>query len=101
MKNIGKELAMCVGYFIVMYILISVLIPAQYRGPLLRISAYVIIAAFVVNIFKLVFGASNTGFFSSFFRWAAILILCAYALSFLGYLTIDGFRDLINKFIGG
>ena len=95
MNKYVKEFIRCSGYYIVMVILTLVMIPAKAQAPLLRISAIVIGAALLINIFSMILGGDQTSFSTRIARHLTSFIFISYVLLFLVVLLFDQFGELL------
>ena len=100
MKKVFHEVLRCIGYYILMYVVTAVMIPERARGPLNKISGLVILAALLINLFRLFLGGDNdTGFLATAGRKITFILFTAYALTLIACLVFDGFVDLLAKLV--
>jgi len=96
MRKFINEILRCVGYYIVMVIVTAVMIPAKAQPSMNKISAIAIIAALIINIFRMLLGGDESEFGTRVARHLTTFIFVAYILVFLAALLLDNFSDLLQ-----
>ena len=96
MKKFVTEILRCIGYYIVMVIVTAIMIPSKAQPPMNKISAITIIAAMIINIFRMLLGGDESEFGTRVARHLTTFIFVAYILAFLAALLLDNFGDLLQ-----
>ena len=96
MRKFFNEILKCVGYYIIMVIVTAIMIPSKAQPPMNRISALAIIAALILNIFRMLLGGDESEFGTRIARHLTTFIFVAYILVFLAALLLDNFGDLLQ-----
>ena len=101
MRNVFHEVLRCIGYYILMVVVTAALVPEKARGPLNKISGLVILAALLINLFRLILGGGNndSGFLSTAGRRLTFILFTVYALTLIACLVFDGFVDLLANLV--
>lgn len=96
MKKIFQKAIEAIIYCIIMNVLISMMIPVQYRAPLQAMSVWVVFAALLIAVLQLILGGEE-GLFSNTLNKVRIFIFGIYIICFAGVMALDSFGELLNR----
>ena len=99
MKRVFDKLLEAVIYYIVMYILISVMINERYRAPLYKMSGWGIFAATRFTMIKLLLGGDDAPFANSLNK-LTILVFILFGICFAGAMTFNSFGEVLLRIVG-
>lgn len=99
MKRVIDKLIEAVFYYIVMYILISVMINERYRPPLYKLSAWGILGATLFTMIELLLGGEDAPFANSLHKFT-IFIFIIFAICFAGAMTFNSFGEVLLRIVG-